>query len=266
MRLGGSPCATVPRAVVACAMMVCATLAVTTLAVTAAAGELHAQSSRNPADAVRAVGTVPTDVPVADSTRDAAATEARPRVFALPTRRWMPRHISLGVGGVATSTPVRGTTYSPTMGGMFDLSLIGYLTPRVTWRAEGFLHLHDRSRASETALLAEPAEGRTPCNTAECTENPRETSRRSSGGALGVEYHPMRGGFGVYGVALLGVARSNSSGEAGDQLGLAPSAGIGVLAPMSAGLDGFAVELRWRRIPTALGAVNAAVASLQLRF
>lgn len=233
------------------------------LAIAATGRPIRAQPSGNPGTAPAGPAASPLTEASPDSSTRAAPVSTGRRSFAAPTRRWLPRHVSLGVGGVATSAPGNGTTYSPTMGGVFDLSVIGYLTPRVTWRAEGFLHLHDRSRADETALLAEANPS---CGSAACANDPRETSRRTSGGAFGVEYHPMRGTVGVYGVALLGLARSASSGEAGDELGLAPTLGIGLLAPMSAGLDGFALELRWRRIPTALGAVNAAVASLQLRF
>ncbi len=180
------------------------------------------------------------------------------------TRRWMPRHFALGVGGVATSSPGRGTTYSPTFGGAFDASAIGYLTSSLAWRAEGFIHLHDRSVASETGILADAGDGH--CAGAGCTTEPRETSRRTTGLGFGIEHHPMRGRVGVYTVAMLGAAGTNSYGDAGRCLGFAPSVGVGLLAPLSNGLDGFAVEARWRRVPTALGAVNAGVLSLSLRF
>jgi len=181
----------------------------------------------------------------------------------VPTRRWIPRHVSLGVGGVATSAPGQGRTYAPSVGGAFDVAAIGYLTATVAWRAEGFLHLHDRSVNSEVGLLAEP---RDVCPQGICLPEPRETARRTTGMGLGVEYHPMRGRVGLYTVAMLGVAGTNSFGDAGRCLGFAPSAGIGALVPLSAGLDGFAVEARWRRVPTAIGAVNAAALSFVLRF
>ncbi len=181
-----------------------------------------------------------------------------------PSRRWMPRHVSLGVGGVATSAPGRGTTYSPSVGGAFDISAIGVLTSSVAWRAEGFVHLQDRSVASERGLLAEPSTDS--CTDAQCRSEPREMARRTSGFSLGVEHHPMKGRIGLYSVAMLGVASSNSFGDAGRCLGFSPSLGAGVLVPLSAGLDGFALEARWRRVPTALGAVNAGVMSLSLRF
>ncbi len=190
------------------------------------------------------------------------------QVLAVPdtpvTRQWMPRHFTLGVGGVATSAPGRGTTYSPTFGGAFDASAIGYLTRSLAWRAEGFVHLHDRSVASETGILSEA--GTDHCTGAGCTNEPRETSRRSTGFGIGLEHHPMRGRVGVYTVAMLGVAGTNSYGDAGRCMGFAPSVGVGLLAPLSNGLDGFALEARWRRVPTALGAVNAGVLSLSLRF
>ncbi len=182
----------------------------------------------------------------------------------LPSHRWLPRVFSIGVGGVATSAPGGGTSYSPALGGAFDASAIGYVTPRVAWRVEAFLHLHDRSLASEPALLADAPE-RT-CSGGRCEDELRETARRTSGASLGLEYHPMRGHVGVYGVAMLGVAGSSSFGEGGRCHGFAPSLGLGLLAPMSAGLDGFALEARWRRVPTVLGVVNAAVLSLELRF
>ncbi len=181
-----------------------------------------------------------------------------------PKRRWLPRHVSLGVGGVATSAPGRGTTYSPSVGGAFDVSAIGVVTSKVAWRVEGFMHLQDRSVASERGLLAKPLADA--CTGAECVHEPRETARRTSGFSAGLEYHPMKGRIGVYSVAMLGFAGSNSYGDAGRCLGFAPSVGLGVLAPLNAGLDGFAVEARWRRVPTALGAVNAGVVSLALRF
>jgi hypothetical protein len=140
--------------------------------------------------------------------------------------------------------------------------MIGYITPKVAWRAEGFLYLHDRSVASETGLLADAL----PCPAGNCAREPRETSRRSVGFGVGVEHHPMRGRVGVYTVAMLGAAGTNSMGEAGKCLGFAPSLGVGLLAPMSAKLDGFAVEARWRRVPTVLGSVNAGSLSLVLRF
>jgi hypothetical protein len=195
----------------------------------------------------------------------AARAELHGRM-ALPARRWIPRHFSIGVGGVATSAPRQGTTYSPVLGGAFDASAIGHLTPSVAWRVEGFLHLHDRSVASEPELLAAPSANRDACAGVSCGDEPRETSRRTSGAAIGLEYHPMRGRVGVYGVAMLGMAGSNSFGDAGRCHGFTPSAGLGLLVPMATDLDGFAVETRWRRIPTAVGAVNAAVVSLQLRF
>ncbi len=180
------------------------------------------------------------------------------------TRRWLPKHVSLGVGGVATSAPGRGTTYSPALGGAFDVSAIGLVTRKVAWRVEGFLHLHDRSVASERGLLSQPAAD--VCTGSQCTSEPRETSRRTSGLSVGLEHHPMKGRVGLYSVAMLGVAGSNSFGDAGHCLGFAPSFGVGILAPLSDGLDGFAVETRWRRVPTVLGAVNAAVISFSLRF
>ncbi len=180
----------------------------------------------------------------------------------MPARRWIPQHLSIGVGGVATTSPGRGTTYTPTLGGSFDAAMIGYITPKLAWRAEGFLYLHDRSVASETGLLADAL----PCPDDNCVREPRETSRRSVGFGVGVEHHPMRGRVGVYTVAMLGAAGTNSMGEAGKCLGFAPSLGVGLLAPMSARLDGFAVEARWRRVPTVLGAVNAGSLSLVLRF
>ena len=189
---------------------------------------------------------------------------ARAGIFPRPTRRWLPRHFSVGVGGAASTDPGRGTTYSPTFGGAFDASLIGYVTPRVAWRAEAFVHLHDRSKTSESGLLADAPQP--PCVNGACEDPRRETARRTSGASLGLEYHPMRGRTGVYGVAMLGMAGSNSYGDAGRCAGFAPSVGLGVLAPLSTKLDGFAVEARWRRVPTVLGAVNAGVLSLQLRF
>lgn len=214
-----------------------------------------------------------TDATRAPSGRDSAAVDslsavarnaaARAKSF-VPDKRWLPRVFTIGVGGVASSPPGSGTSYSPVLGGAFAASAIGYLTPHTAWRVEGFLHLHDRAIASEPALLADEPE-RT-CSGGVCHDELRETSRRTSGGSVGVEYHPMRGHVGVYGVAMLGLARSSSLGDAGDRLGFAPSVGLGVLAPMSAGIDGFAMEARWRRIPTALGVVNAAVLSLELRF
>jgi hypothetical protein len=168
------------------------------------------------------------------------------------------------VGGVATSSPGRGTTYSPSLGGAFELAAIGQLTHKLAWRAETFVHLHDRSVASETGLLASPPAD--PCVGPRCTSERRETSRRTSGGSIGVEYHPVRGRVGVYSIATLGVAGSNSYGDAGRCLGFAPSFGLGLLAPLATGLDGFAIEARWRRVPTAIGAVNAGVMSLVLRF
>ncbi len=179
-------------------------------------------------------------------------------------RRWMPRHLSLSVGGVATSPPGRGTTYSPVVGGAFDLAAIGYLTRTVTWRAEGFVHLHDRDVASEQVLMESDPDN--DCIGTECTDRRTETARRTTGFGVGVEYHPMRGRVGVYTLAMLGAAGSNSYGDAGRCLGFAPSLGVGVLAPLSAGLDGFALEARWRRVPTVLGAVSAGVLSFSLRF
>ncbi len=178
----------------------------------------------------------------------------------VPTRRWIPRHVSIGVGGVATSPPGRGATYAPNIGGAFDVGAIGYVTPTLAWRAEAFLHLHDRSVTSEAGLLASQ------CVEGDCAAVPRETARRSSGMGLGIEYHPMRGRVGVYTVAVLGAAGTNSFGNAGRSFGFAPSAGIGILAPLSTGLDGFAIEGRWRRVPTPIGAVNAGALSFVLRF
>lgn len=196
------------------------------------------------------------------TTSDTRSTSHEAESRSVPAKRWVPRHLSLGVGGVATSSPDRGTTYSPTLGGSFDAALIGYITPKVAWRAEGFVYLQDRSVASETGLLADAL----PCPDNNCAREPRETSRRSGGFGVGIEHHPMRGRVGVYTVAMLGVAGTNSMGEAGKVLGFAPSLGVGLLAPMSAKLDGFAVEARWRRVPTVLGAVNAGSLSLVLRF
>lgn len=183
--------------------------------------------------------------------------------LAVPARRWIPRHVSLGVGGVATSSPDQGTTYAPSLGGAFDVAAIGYLTATIAWRAEGFVHLHDRSITSEAGLLSAPGDA---CPIGTCGQQPRETARRTTGMGLGIEYHPMRGRVGVYTVAMLGAAGTNSFGDAGRCLGFAPSAGIGVLAPLSAGLDGFAVEARWRRVPTPIGAVSAGALSFVLRF
>lgn len=199
-----------------------------------------------------------------DLAPDSAAPRAAASITHIPPRRWLPRHVAIGVGGVATSPPGRGTTYSPAVGGAFDVAAIGYLTARVAWRAEGFLHLHDRSVASEPVLLANDPPP--PCTGSACDHEPRETARRTTGAALGLEYHPMRGRVGVYGLMTIGVAGTDSYGDAGRGIGAAPSAGIGLLAPLSAGLDGFAVEARWRRVPTVLGAVNAGVLSLVLRF
>jgi len=182
---------------------------------------------------------------------------------AMPTRRWIPRHVSIGVGGVATSSPGQGTTYAPILGGAFDVGAIGYVAPTLAWRAEGFLHLHDRSVTSEAGLLASPNPN---CAEGACAAIPRETARRTSGMGLGIEYHPMRGRVGVYTVAMLGAAGTNSFGNAGRSFGFAPSAGIGVLAPLSTGLDGFAIEARWRRVPTPIGAINAGALSFVLRF
>lgn len=199
-----------------------------------------------------------------DSLRAVARDVAPNGLPAIPARRWLPRVFSIGVGGVASSPPGHGTSYSPVLGGAFDASAIGYLTQRTAWRVEAFLHLHDRDLASEPALLADAPQRQ--CSGGPCVDDLRETARRSSGGSVGLEFHPMRGHVGVYGVAMLGLARSSSFGTAGDRHGFSPSVGIGLLAPMSAGIDGFAMETRWRRIPTALGVVNAAVLSLELRF
>lgn len=193
-----------------------------------------------------------------------AGSELHAQSDKTPTHRWMPRHVSLGVGGVATSAPGRGTTYSPSVGGAFDVSAIGLLTSKLAWRVEGFVHLQDRSVASERGLLAQPAPES--CTGAGCSDEPREMARRTSGFSAGIEHHPMKGRIGLYSVAMLGVASSNSFGDAGRCLGFAPSVGVGVLAPLNTGLDGFAVEARWRRVPTVLGAVNAGVISLSLRF
>ncbi len=182
---------------------------------------------------------------------------------AVPRRRWIPRHLSIGVGGVATSAPGHGTTDAPRIGGAFDVAAIGYVTATLAWRAEGFLHLHDRSVTSEAGILASPVDA---CPVGACLSQPRETARRSTGLGLGIEYHPMRGRIGVYTVAMLGAAGTDSFGSAGRCLGFAPSAGVGVLAPLSTGLDGFAIEARWRRVPTPIGAVNAGGLSFVLRF
>lgn len=198
-----------------------------------------------------------------DSTTSAAREMHRAASRAVPTRRWIPRHVSLGVGGVATSAPGEGTTYAPSFGGAFEVAAIGYITATLAWRAEGFLHLHDRSVISEAGLLASSIDV---CAVGACAPQRRETARRTSGIAAGIEYHPMRGRVGVYTVAMLGAAGTNSFGSAGRCLGITPSAGVGVLAPLSAGLDGFAVEARWRRVPTPIGAVNAGALSFVLRF
>ncbi len=212
----------------------------------------------------------PLSINEAEARRDSSsASQETHRVAsrAVPSRRWIPRHVSLGVGGVATSSPGGGTTYAPSVGGAFDIAAIGYVNATIAWRVEGFVHLHDRSVTSEAGLLnaSRDASGDA-CAVGACEPAPRETARRTTGVGLGVEYHPMRGRVGVYTIAMLGAAGTNSFGDAGRCLGFAPSAGIGVLAPLSAGLDGFAVEARWRRVPTPIGAVNAGGLSFVLRF
>ncbi len=230
------------------------TITVLTACVCSTRAAVAQESQGSVQEGVQATGVASTS----DAHKDARDADMR----SMPARRWIPQHLSIGVGGVATSSPDRGTTYTPTLGGSFDAAMIGYLTPKLAWRAEGFLYLHDRSVASETGILSDAL----PCPAGNCTREPRETSRRSVGFGVGIEHHPMRGRVGVYTVAMLGAAGTNSMGEAGKCLGFAPSLGVGLLAPMSTKLDGFAVEARWRRVPTVLGAVNAGSLSLVLRF